>query len=186
MFYQKQDGEKTIRNKREGMISELSNNGEFLNLSEKIGIKEHKKIYYEIGDKDYEIPMFEKYIEYIEENGETIKLKKKDNGNHVIAFDEMSSEEKYSVLKEVLDRVLTYTAVLTNQVYEDEANVDLKAQKTQGLQRLCRTSEMTEYISKKLYSENKIDEANSKLDNKIQEVLGFYQKLGENEKGMEL
>ena len=157
-----------------------------MNLSEKREIKENRKIYYEVGDKEYEIPMFEKYAEYLEDKGETIKVKKKDNGKYVITFDEMSPEEKYSVLKDVLDKALTYVAVLTNQVYGDEPNVELKRQRIEELQSLCRTSGLVEHIAKTLYSENKIDEANGKLDKKIQEILEFYQKQKTDEKEMEL
>lgn len=178
--------EKTVSSQREEFIGDLSNNGEYLNLSEKTGVSEHRKIYYEIGDKYYEIPMFELYIKHREESGKPIKLKQKEDCKYVIAFDEMNQEEKYDILKEVLDKSLTYTSVLTNQMYEDEPNSDLKEQKIQGLYSLCRTSGITDYIANKLYSENKIEEANNKLDKKIQEVLEFYQSLSENEKGMEL
>ena len=179
-------GEKEIHNKREELIDELSNNGEYLNLSEKREIVSGKdidngEIYYKIGDKEHKIPTFEHYIKDKEEQGISIPLEKRSNGKYLIVDEEMSLDNKYDMLRNMLDRTLKYVTVLINQVLEDNPNQPLKEKKDS----LCRTADVVEYVAKKSYSENKIEEANEKLSKKIEEVLALHEELLESEKDIE-
>jgi hypothetical protein len=179
-------GFKDFFKRRKEFIDKLSNNGEFLNLSEKREIVTGKdidngEIYYRIGEKEHKIPAFEHYIKDKEEEGISIPLEKRSNGKYLIVDKEMSLDNKYDMLRNMLDRTLKYVTVLINQVLEDNPNQPLKEKKDS----LCRTADVVEYVAKKSYSENKIEEANEKLSKKIEEVLALHEELLESEKDIE-
>lgn len=179
-------GEKETHSKREELVVELSNNGEFLNLGDKKEIVTAKdidngEIYYTIGNKEHRIPAIKYYLEDVQEKGIIIPLEKRNNGNYIIVDNEMSIEHKYDMLRNMLDRVLMHVTVLINQMLEDVPNQELNERKN----KLCRTAEIIDYVAKKRYSENKIEEANEKLTNKIKEVLELHEELLESDKYIE-
>ena len=176
-------GEKEINNKREELLDELSNNGEFLNLGDKKEIVTGKditdgEVYYKIGDKEYRIPAFKVYIESKAEEGFYIPLEKRSENKYLILDGQMDIGDKYTMLKHMLDRVLMYI----NIMLEDTPNQELKDKKDN----LCRSAINLEYFTKKICAENRIEEANEKLTNKIEEVLTLNEQLLENDKDIEL
>lgn len=180
-------GEKGTQSKREELVDVLSNNGEYLSLGDKkeiVSLKDFDdgEIYYKIGDKEYRIPVFKTYIENREGKNFPMPLEKRSENKYLILDEQMTIEDKHTMLQNMLDRVLMYITILVNQILEDTPNQELREKKD----KLCRTSEYLEYFTKKLCSENRIEEANEKLIRKIEEVLKLNEQLLENDKDIQI
>jgi len=133
------------------------------------------EMYYKIEGVLYKIPSIYQHL-YLEKikNGElSIPLEDKGNNRYVILDDKMAPEDKYSMLNRIIDVSLSQIGEEVYAITEDLPESELR----DTFPALCRKASYIDYVSKKLYSEGKVEDANVKLEKIISRTLKFHQDM---------
>lgn len=138
---------------------------------------QNQTMYYEIDGLKYQIPLTfsHKYFEQMK-NGDfelDFPLTTNDGINYIINTKVMSPEAKYNMLKRMIDLSLAQMSEETYMIAQGNPNTELK----ESFPKLTRQASYNDYVVNKLYSEGKIEDANSSLEKMAGRILKFYQDM---------
>lgn len=138
---------------------------------------QNQTMYYEIDGLKYQIPLTfsHKYFEQMK-NGDfelDFPLTTNDGINYIINTKVMSPEAKYNMLKRMIDLSLAQMSEETYMIAQGNPNTELK----ESFPKLTRQASYNDYVVNKLYSEGKIEDANSSLEKMAGKILKFYQDM---------
>lgn len=142
-----------------------------------------KKMYYEIDGVKYELPYMFSHIYFEQMKSGDFKsnnfppLTTKDEVNYIINPEKMTPENKYTMLKRMIDMSLSQISEETYMIAQAKPETELK----ESLPRLTRQASYNDYAVKKIYSEGKVEEANSKLEKMAKKIFEFYKEMSKDE-----
>lgn len=142
-----------------------------------------KKMYYEIDGVKYELPYMFSHIYFEQMKRGDFKsnnfppLTTNDEVNYIINPEKMTPENKYTMLKRMIDMSLSQISEETYMIAQAKPATELK----ESLPRLTRQASYIEYAVKKIYSEGKVEEANSKLEKMAKKIFEFYKEMSKDE-----
>ncbi len=135
------------------------------------------EIYYKIGNDIYEVPfLFTYWCLNAIENGKDfpVPLRTNDGSAYFIQDDKMQPEDKYNMLKCLLENSLT-------EIGQDLAMLEAESSPDAPFPTLCRQASYIEYIAEKLQESGKIEEAISKLERMIEQIFKYNRERLEQE-----
>ena len=129
-----------------------------------------KIMYYEIEGKKYELPFIfsNEYLEKAKDDDKTLSTE--DGTNYTINIKEMTPEDRNITLKRMIELSLNQIGQEVYMTAEINSNTPLK----QSFPELTRKASYNDYIVKKLYTEGKVEEANTRLEKMVEKILQFY------------
>ena len=142
-----------------------------------------KKMYYEIDGVKYELPYMFSHIYFEQMKSGDFKsnnfppLTTNDEVNYIINPEKMTPENKYTMLKRMIDMSLSQISEETYMIAQAKPETELK----ESLPRLTRQASYNDYAVKKIYSEGKVEEANSKLEKMAKKIFEFYKEMSKDE-----
>ncbi len=135
------------------------------------------EIYYKIGNDIYKVPfLFTNWCLNAIENGKDspVPLRTNDERAYFIQDDKMQPEDKYNMLKRLLDNSLT-------EIGQDLAMLEVESSPDAPFPTLCRQASYIEYIAKKLQESGKIKEAIPKLERMNEKIFKYNRERLEQE-----
>ena len=151
---------------------------------EKESTKKRQKMFYELNGIKYEIPFSFTDTYFNHQDEENIKKipyipsKTNDESNYIIDTSKMTEEDKNKMLKTLIDISLNEISMYTYMETEFDPNSELAT----TFPALTRKAHMKDYVANQMMNEGKIEDANHKLEEMVEEVLKFYKSIKENDK----
>ena len=144
---------------------------------EKATKKQEPEVYYKIGDTAYKTSfLFTDWCFKEINNGKDspVPLTTNDEKAYFIQEDKMQPEDKYNMLKKLIDTSLTQMTMVL-------ADTDEKYGPDSPFPTLCRQASYIDYAAKKLHESGKIEEAITKLEKMNEKIFKYYDKLLQSE-----